>query len=270
MPARSCGKRATRRCLHRSRPLGRSKRSPAMRRWSNPSGLSSQELEIAREPEPLVEPPHSAAGVEVADVVDARAEAVATEREAVGPPAGKVMLLEDQHLVPGAREGDGRGEAAGARADDEGVPEHGRGACRGWAPLSMCTARGAGASRQPRTSARQRFVYPAGHATGPTHRAPRRTARRIVRPGDTSLHSWACNLLVLSGSCATPEVGPTAAAASAGGFGGVEMLYADARMSVSLSDRLVIAAALVAAICSAWSRAIRRSTPRSTDSLGIA
>ena len=87
-------------------------------------GVELAELEIAAQTEPLPHAPHAAAGPEIADVMHAGAEPVALEREAVGPAPREVMLLEHEHLLAGARERDGGGEASGPRSDHHGVPGH--------------------------------------------------------------------------------------------------------------------------------------------------
>ena len=87
-------------------------------------GVELEELEVVAEAKSLEDAANPTACFKITDVVDSGAEAVAAEVEAVGPPAGQVVLLEDEYPLAGPRQGDGSREAARSRSNDDGVPIH--------------------------------------------------------------------------------------------------------------------------------------------------
>src|SRR5262249_51169349 len=96
--------------------------------FSNDHMVERVRVELAKrdvaDVEPVEDGAHAPARVRLPDVVDARRESVLVQVEGVAPPAGQVVLLHDEDLLPRPREGDGGGETARARPDDQDVGIH--------------------------------------------------------------------------------------------------------------------------------------------------
>ena len=84
-------------------------------------GVELDEGEVVGDAQSFIDTSQGPALVELTEVVDAGAEAVAAECEGVAPAAGHIVLLEHDHLLAGLGERERRGHAAGAGADDDGV-----------------------------------------------------------------------------------------------------------------------------------------------------
>ncbi len=84
-------------------------------------GIEFAEFQILRHAQPFVNAAQRSAGLHLADVVHAGAEAIALQRERVRPAAGHFVLFADQHALSRLRERHGSGQAARARTNDDHV-----------------------------------------------------------------------------------------------------------------------------------------------------
>ena len=74
--------------------------------------IELEEDEVVGHAETFVDPPQRAAGLEFADVVDARAEAEPVERERLAVAPRQIVLLVDDDAAAGPSQGQGCGQAA--------------------------------------------------------------------------------------------------------------------------------------------------------------
>jgi hypothetical protein len=82
-------------------------------------GIELAKSKVLGNPETLINTAQSAALQEVTNIVHARAEAVAPQRERMGPAAGPVVLFEYDDLFARLRQCDRSGQPASTRADDD-------------------------------------------------------------------------------------------------------------------------------------------------------
>ncbi len=83
--------------------------------------VHTEEHEVVRDPKAFVQLTGRLPFAQKPDVMHTRCETMPVQVEAVAPAAGHIVLLQHHHALARAGEANGRGQAACARTDDDGI-----------------------------------------------------------------------------------------------------------------------------------------------------